>query len=374
MTAETTSSATVEAHIPIQPDQPMPHRKVVRGWTVPFAQRDYWHAFALLALDYALFAALIVGAVLFSAWWLQLLCGLAAGFVIGRLFIIGHDACHQSLTPHRGLNKWLGRIAFLPSLTAYSLWDVGHNVVHHGYTCLKGVDFVWEPLTQEEYAQLSPIQRVLQRIYRSGWAPGLYYLIEIWWKREFFPRKKYMPSRRSIFIWDNVLVSAFAVFWIAAVVLLAWLFQQPIWQALVFAVLVPFLFWVSMIGFVVYVHHTHEKVSWQNDKTAWAKAAPFVSTTVHLTFPFKIGGLLHHIMEHTAHHVDMSIPLYKLKQAQAKLEEMLPERIVIQRFSWRWYFRTARICKLYCFERHCWTDFLGNATSTARKDMTVVPA
>ena len=29
-----------------------------------------------------------------------------------RAFIIRHAACHQSLTPHRALNKWLGRIAF----------------------------------------------------------------------------------------------------------------------------------------------------------------------------------------------------------------------------------------------------------------------
>ena len=70
-----------------------------------------------------------------------------------------------------------------------------------------------------------------------------------------------------------------------------------------------------------------------------------------------------HIMEHTAHHVDMSIPLYRLKAAQQKLEELLPGRIVVQPFSWRWYFATARICKLYDFHRHCWTDFAGRMTS-----------
>jgi omega-6 fatty acid desaturase (delta-12 desaturase) len=89
-----------------------------------------------------------------------------------------------------------------------------------------------------------------------------------------------------------------------------------------------------------------------------------VSTTVHLTFNFKIGALMHHIMEHTAHHLDMSIPLYKLKQAQSKLEELLPERIVIQPFSWKWYFQTARDCKLYDFKQRCWTDYQGRATST----------
>ena len=372
MTQATLNSAPA-ADKPIAVTDPMPHRKVIRSWTAPFAQRDNWHAFLLLTLDYILFIALVVGAVLSNAWWLQLLCGMAAGFVTGRLFIIGHDACHMSLTPNRKLNQWLGRIAFLPSLTAYSLWDVGHNVVHHGYTCLKGVDFVWEPQTQAEFQTQSAGQRFLQRLYRSGWAPGLYYMIEIWWKREFFPSKKYMPTRRSVFIWDNVLVLGFALVWIAALVALAITFERPVWQAIVFGAIVPFLFWVTMIGFVVYVHHTHEKVSWQADKSAWAKAAPFVSTTVHLTFPFKIGAMMHHIMEHTAHHVDMTIPLYQLKKAQNRLEEMLPGRVVIQPFSWKWYFDTAKKCKLYSFEQHCWTDFKGNATSQPRQDMTVVP-
>ena len=133
----------------------MPHRKIMREWLVPLAGRTTAKAIVLLMLDYALWALLLAGTVYFDAWWAKLLCGLAAGFTIGRLFIIGHDACHQSLTPHRELNKWLGRIAFLPSLTPYSLWDIGHNVVHHGYTNLKGFDFVWAPYTAEEFSALS---------------------------------------------------------------------------------------------------------------------------------------------------------------------------------------------------------------------------
>jgi omega-6 fatty acid desaturase (delta-12 desaturase) len=79
--------------------------------------------------------------------------------------------------------------------------------------------------------------------------------------------------------------------------------------------------------------------------------------------------MVHHIMEHTAHHVDMSIPLYRLKQAQAKLEEMLPGRIIVQPFSWSWYFKTAKACKLYDFTRECWTDFQGQMTSPVRGNL-----
>ena len=355
------SMKTIETPIPV--DQPMPHRKVIREWIVPLSERTTFSAIFLLILDLSVWALFLAGTVVFQAWWAKLICAIGAGFTIGRLFIIGHDACHQSLTPHRNLNKWIGRIAFLPSLTPYSLWDIGHNVVHHGYTNLKGFDFVWAPLTKDEFQALSPIQKMLDRAYRSGWAPGLYYMIEIWWNKMFFPNKKNMPTRRPIFIKDNLLVSAFGLLWLAILYGAAQATEQSFWILGLFFVVIPFLFWCAMIGFVVYVHHTHVKVSWHDERAAWSKAQPFVSTTVHLTFPFNIGALMHHIMEHTAHHVDMSIPLYKLKAAQSKLETMLPERIIVQPFSWSWYFDTAKNCKLYDFSQRCWTDYQGQATS-----------
>ena len=66
-----------------------------------------------------------------------------------RLFIIGHDDCHLSLTPSRRMNRIIGRLCFLPSFTPYSLWEVGHNVAHHGCNKLRGHDYVWEPLSPQ---------------------------------------------------------------------------------------------------------------------------------------------------------------------------------------------------------------------------------
>ena len=352
---------------PVFADAVLPHRKIMRSWLVPLSQRSTWRAFVLLGLDYALLVMLLAGVVQLESFWPKLLCGLAAGFVTGRLFVIGHDGCHNSLTPHRRLNQWLGRIAFLPSLTAYSLWDVGHNMVHHGFTNLKGVDFVWAPLTQEEFNALSPAGKIMQRIYRSGWGPGLYYMVEIWWKKMMFPRQASTnPQRRRVFMLDCLLVSAFALLWTGSLVAASLATGQSATLLLLLGFAVPLLFWFNMMGFVIYGHHTHVKVSWHKDRVTWQRAQPFVSTTVHLTFPVRIGALLHHIMEHTAHHVDMSIPLYRLKAAQQKLEDLLPGRIVVQPFSWRWYFSTARACKLYDFSRDCWTDFAGRATSELR--------
>lgn len=342
---------------------PLPQRKVIRAWLTPIAERRTALAVLLLLFDWAAFAAFISGTVLFAAWWAKLVCGLAAGLMIGRLFIIGHDACHQAYTPYRGLNRLLGRIAMVPSLTPYSLWQAGHNIVHHGFTNLKDVDFVWAPLTRAEFQALPPRRRVLERIYRSGLGTWLYYFIEMWWLRMFFPSKDYMDTRRAEFVRDGCFAAATATFWIGGLIVVSRVTDQSTWALVGFGFVIPFLIWNALIGFVVYVHHTHPDVQWYDDKATWAKAAPNVTTTVHLIFPFGIGSLLHHIMEHTAHHVDMSIPLYRLKGAQQLLEDALPERIIVQRFSWRWYFDTARRCKLYDFSRHCWTDFGGRQTS-----------
>jgi omega-6 fatty acid desaturase (delta-12 desaturase) len=351
---------------PIAVGLPLPHRKVIRSWLKPISQRRTVLAILLLLFDWACFAALISGTVLFSTWWAKLICGLAAGIVIGRLFIIGHDACHQSYTPHRRLNKVLGRIAMVPSLTPYSLWQVGHNVVHHGYTNLKGVDFVWAPLTREEFQSLSPARRVMERIYRSGWGSWLYYFVEMWWLRMFFPNRDYIATRRKEFLQDSTFAAATGFVWIASLIGVSYATDQSAWVLVGFGFVLPFFIWNALIGFVVYVHHTHPEVQWHENKSSWAKTAPFVSTTVHLIFPFGFGGLFHHIMEHTAHHVDMSIPLYRLKGAQQLLEDTLPERIIVQHFSWRWYVQTARRCKLYDFERRCWTDFEGIQTSDSK--------
>ena len=348
----------------LTPPGPIPPRKEIRSWLTPIASRSTGLALRLVVVDVVLFALALGLTVTLRSIALQLLFGVLTGFMIARLFVIGHDACHQSLTRHRGLNRWIGRLMFLPSLTPYSLWEAGHNVVHHGYTNLRGIDFVWQPLTADEFKALPRHRQMLEAVYRSGWAPWLYYGLEIWWRRMLFPSRRYMPTRRRIFTADCLLVSAFAGAWMGGLALLANARGGSIAWLVGVGFLLPFLVWNGLIGFVVYVHHTHTSVAWHEDKRSWAAAQPFVSTTVHLTFRTAMGSALHHIMEHTAHHVDMSVPLYRLKAAQRLLEERLRGHIVVQPFSWRWYLDTARRCKLYDFEQHCWTDFHGRRTSS----------
>jgi omega-6 fatty acid desaturase (delta-12 desaturase) len=315
-------------------------------------------AIALLAADLALFAGgqwLVVAS--HTLGW-QLAGGALTTLAIVRLFIIGHDACHGSLTDHAGLNKLLGRIAFLPSLTPFSLWRVGHNVVHHGFNNLKGRDFVWEPLDPAEFNSLSPGRRLLERVYRSAFGPLPYYLMEIWWRRLYFPRRDNAPGRRGEFFWDSSLVTVFALGWIALLIggsaATGGVGHAALAVALGFAI--PFLIWNWGIGFVVYLHHTHPDVVWYADKSAWLKAQGILHGTVRYHIRPWWNWLLHNIMEHAAHHLDARIPLYRLKAAQAAVARLVPDIPVVE-LSLRTYWRTVRHCKLFDFERRQWVGF-----------------
>ena len=315
-------------------------------------------ALALLGFDLALFAAgqylVIAGGGL--GW--GIVGGVLTTLAIVRLFIIGHDACHSSLTDHAALNKLLGRIAFLPSLTPFSLWRVGHNVVHHGFNNLKGRDFVWEPLDPKEFSSLSPGRRLLERVYRSAFGPLPYYLLEIWWRRLYYPDRAHAPGGRREFFWDSTLVTVFAIGWVGWLIAGGLATGGVAHLALVLLVgfLVPFLVWNWTVGFVVYLHHTHPDVVWYADKSAWLKAQGMLHGTVRYHVRPWWNWILHNIMEHAAHHLDSRIPLYRLKAAQAALARLVPEIPVVE-LSMRTYWRSVRECKLFDFERRRWVGF-----------------
>jgi acyl-lipid omega-6 desaturase (Delta-12 desaturase) len=338
-------------------------RRTVRVAMQEYLRRDSLLPVLRLLLDLGFLTAAIIGACVFEAWWAKALMVVPAAIAIARLFVIGHDACHGSYTKYDWLNKIVGRIAFLPSLTPFSLWDVGHNVAHHGFTNLKGRDQVWVPMSAEEWQAASKVRRGLERIYRSGFGQGLYYLIEMWWKKLILPSKKHVGVRRAIFIWDNVLVLGVAAAWITALVLWAVYDNHSVTWTLLCGFVVPFLAFNCIMGWVIYVQHTHPEVAWFDKREEWQKRLGFITTTINVVVPKSMGRILHDILEHGAHHVNTGVPLYRLRAAQAALKNAVPQLARVYVLNWKRYWATVRACKLYDYANHRWLDFKGRVTA-----------
>jgi acyl-lipid omega-6 desaturase (Delta-12 desaturase) len=318
--------------------------------------------FAVLALDLALFGAGSALALLATSLALKLVGTFLVTAGIVRMFMVGHDACHGSFFRNKTLNAVCGRIAFLPSMTAFSLWEVGHNTAHHGFNNLKGRDQVWAPLSKAEFDASPRHRQLLERLYRSGLGWGAYYLLEMWWKKLYFASRKEIGSNRRMYKLDSLLVTAGAVLWLSAVALVARATGQSFALLVTLAVVVPFLLWNGTIGFVVFLHHTNPTIAWFRNRQEWQRNRAYLTSTVRVRFPLGIDRLMHNIMEHNAHHLNPGIPMFTLRAAQKALQERFPQ-LCEYRLGWRTYMDVVRRCKLYDFAEHAWLDFGGRVTS-----------
>lgn len=317
----------------------------------------------ILGRDFLIYFVSLGVAIAPVPWPLSVAASVWAGMMIGAIFVAGHDACHQALTPHRRLNEWLGRLALAPAWTTRSLWIHFHNRIHHAYTNVIGVDYAVNPLSLDAWRRSGRAKRALYRLYRSpvGFLP--YYLIEMWWKTHLLPW-----DRRVRANWrDHMPDAAFALLWQFALIGLIVLVAAAInpgaatLHVLVLGWLLPYLVWNNLISVVIYCHHTHPDVAWYAEQKDAVAAAVQITGVAHAVLPQPLRMLSSNIMEHNAHHVLPTLPHYHLAEAQRELELRFPSipRLIILS---RQMLRVIKACKLYDTERHCWVDFAGRQT------------
>jgi omega-6 fatty acid desaturase (delta-12 desaturase) len=327
-------------------------RSTIKGTSLFLAVLVFYVAFFWIAL-------------VVHSWAAKFLLGWLIGLSFSVLFVIGHDACHDSLTPYGALNSVMARIAFLPSLHPYCTWELGHNRLHHGWTNLKGVDYVYTPFSKAEFDALPPVRRFMERVYRTVPGAGLFYLIEIWWRHLILPRPEDWPKlNKRTYAFDIVLVTLFLALEIGLAVFAgnAGSTAERIYSVFCL-VIVPYLFWNWVMAFVTLQHHTHPNVAWFDTKEEWNFFNGQIRGTVHLTLPRPIELLFQNILEHTAHHVDPKIPLYNLTVSQKKLEHEFTEDITVQKGSIAQFRDSLRLCQLYDYRQHRWLKFDGTPST-----------
>ena len=334
----------------------------LRAAVHPFLARNTLLGLVLVGADLAAAIGLGIMAAILEPLWQKLLLSGASGIVIGSLFVLGHDAAHGGLVGRRALNAILARTAFLPSLHNVSLWTIQHNQIHHQMPNVQGLNS-WSPDDLDQYRSRSAAGKALYRFYRSGLGTGLYYLVERWWKHKFAPIAPIDPGMRAAAWRDFAILVGWLAVWIALVVGISAQAGRgsPI-ESIAFGVVIPFLVLNQAKGLTVLLQHKDPSVRWYRTEADAQADCGQAARTIQVRMPRWYGLLTHDIMEHPAHHVNPSIPCYRLHAAQTRLNEVLGERVVavgpLQILA------TIRKCKLYDYESHRWLGYDGLETAT----------
>jgi acyl-lipid omega-6 desaturase (Delta-12 desaturase) len=325
---------------------------------------------AIFLLDLSVFSGAILVCLTTHALWLQVPCSIVAGIATSWLFVVAHDACHQSLMSQRWLNRLIGTVAFLPCLHPFSFWEFGHNRVHHRFTNRRGKDYVWEPLSHAEFLALSTFQQLKYRFFRTAVGHYWYYLSEIWWKKMFFPKPRDVGRYTRENAVDLLIVSTWLVLWPSAIATATWFLSgktagpDQLASSVVLCCVVPFLTFNLLMSSVIYLHHMHPQVGWVAADARVDASRMQMLSSVHVVFPYYTNLVFHRIMEHTAHHMRPGIPMYHLDNGQTVLEETFPE-IIVHKWSPLSHLDTLSRCKLFDVERGCWTGYDGVPTAPA---------
>lgn len=302
-------------------------------------------------------------ALVFVPWWARVVLGVVNGLAIGVFFIVGHDACHGILVPYRWMNRLMGRMCLLPALHPFTSWVHNHNGLHHAFTNLREKDPGFPPLSLAEYRALSPFRRWLYRLQRTWYGLGVLYFFEMWLRWEVLPSAEHAPRNPRGFFWDRLLVAAFAATWIGGLAAGAYFQGEPIWAMVLVGFVLPQFVWNWLIGFIILQQHTHPRIAWYSELDGPSYFQMQVRATPHLIFPLPFRFILRHVMEHTAHHADPSVPLYALTEAQAQLDREFRRDIVRVGWTVRTFLQTMRTCHLYDYQAHRWMDYDGSYTT-----------
>ena len=113
-----------------------------------------------------------------TGWGAVGLVGLMGVAMAGVGFSVSHDALHGAYSDKGWVNTMLGATFDLLGANGY-MWQITHNVVHHTYTTIQGVD---EDLTVSPLLRLSPRSEWLPiHRYQQWYAPGAYSLSTLFW-------------------------------------------------------------------------------------------------------------------------------------------------------------------------------------------------
>ncbi|HZV94123.1 MAG TPA: fatty acid desaturase [Caldimonas sp.] len=335
--------------------------RALMGYAVP----DTRIGVRLFLVDFVVYAAGLSLALFASqpAW--RVLGAVLVGLKMGSLYTLAHDAVHNSLTASSRLNKVLSAIGYLVSLHNYRIRWYDHLVIGH-HPGLNGPQpDVYRPLSWQEYCNAPAWRRLWERFIRAphvlAFAP--YGILSRWLRAEVLPNKAMTPKFRA----QAWAFGALLVAYLCAIV--ACLARRNGGDAiglLADAVLViglPFFIMQTLQAAILYFQHTHPQIPWFGPGDARMEDFGPEALTVHVRIPAFLSSVTHDICEHPAHHVVPAIPCYRLRAAQARLNELLGDRALAVPLSPRVLGDIMRRCKVYDYEHHVWLDFKGQPTT-----------
>lgn len=279
--------------------------------TKPFARdssaRSWWH---VLSTSFLLVAAL-AGAYPWLPLPARIVCSIAAGLLILRLFVIYHDQQHHAILRKSRLAEFLMRAFGIYSLSASSIWRSSHNHHHNHNSKLRGSHIGSFPImTKAQFLESPPGKRFAYLFIRHPLTVLFGYVFMFLYGMCLNP---FLNNSRKHF---DCLVAL--VVHIAIGGSLLYFFG---WQTLLLAQTIPHFIACAIGTYLFYAQHNFPGVSFE-DKSGWTYEKAALESSSYLDTNPVMAWFTANIGYHHVHHLNSRIPFYRLPEALREIPEL----------------------------------------------------
>lgn len=265
----------------------------------------------------------------------------ASGFLV-RIFIIFHDACHNSFFKNKHANNVIGNITGVLTLFPFRQWRHSHNVHHatSGNLNKRGVGDIWV-MTVEEYKQATFKQRAAYRMYRNPFVMfglGPIYLLLI--TNRMNRKGARMKERINTYL---INLSALGIYGIMSF-LIGW--------KEFFMIQGPLVFIAAALGiWLFYIQHHFEDTYFEKEEE-WDFVQAAVDGSSFYKLPKWMQWFTGNIGFHHVHHLSPKVPNYHLEEVHEKNHVLSNVPVVTIRSSF-----VALKYRLWDEKRKCFISF-----------------
>jgi linoleoyl-CoA desaturase len=266
----------------------------------------YSKAIIVISFSIALYLLLLLGN---YPWWAGILLSILLGFaLISTAFNVMHDACHKSFSGKKWVNDLMGLTMNALGGNAF-LWKIKHNIIHHTYTNIDGVDddLANGPLLRLCISQKwRPVHR-FQYLYMFF----LYGVSTLAWMMV-FDFTKYFSMRINTTPISKISVKEHIIFWVSKALYVFFYALVPVyfvgWQAWLIGFLAVHVTMGVVMSVIFQLAHVVEKTSFYTaggdsnlPATTWAEHEVRTTTnfaTRNKVVSWFIGGLNFQVEHH----------------------------------------------------------------------------
>lgn len=262
------------------------------------------------ALLVTAFLTLYIHLVFFTpVWYLALAeCIFLGGTIAAIGFNVMHDGSHGSFSQRKFMNKLAGYSISMLGANHF-MWNMKHNMIHHTYTNVDGVD---DDIEIGTLMRMAPTQkRFMMHRFQHIYFWVLYMLLYVFWIF-YTDYKKYFTQKIGDIPLKTMSIKQHIMFWVVKLYHAAVFVIIPIWQVGFVAWLIGFLVTTFFAGFVLSivfqlahtVEHTEFPIaSIETNKLPDEFAAHQIKTTANFATKNKlvswlVGGLNFQIEHH----------------------------------------------------------------------------